>query len=313
MRDLVIGTRGSDLALWQARWTAKELGDEATGIRLEIIRTEGDRAIDISLAETSERGIFTRDIERALLDRRIDIAVHSLKDLPTTLPEGLALGAIPPRADASDLLLVRPDALADDPGLPLARGARVGTGSPRRAALLAWLRPDLAAAPFRGNVPTRVEKCVRGDVDAIVLARAGVSRLRLDVSPLVAFDLAPATWLPAPAQGALGLEVRDGDHATVSRLAPLRCEETHAAVSAERQLLVLLEAGCHAALGAWCRRVGSDWALSVGALAPDGCWHAADVSGPDPLAMVDDVAAMLVAATPARSPEAPCWTPAARW
>lgn len=307
-----MGTRGSDLALWQARWVAGRLGGEAAGVRLELIRTEGDRAFDVSLAESSERGLFTRDIERALLERRIDIAVHSLKDLPTTLPEGLVLGAIPERADAGDILLVRPDALADDPVLPLVRGARIGTGSPRREALLAWLRPDLVTAPFRGNVPTRIAKCVRGDVDGVVLARAGVARLRLDVAPLLAFDLDPAAWLPAPGQGALGIEAREGCHATLARVAPLHCEETGSAVSAERRLLALLEAGCHAALGAWCRREGDTWALSAGALGSDARWRAVDAAGPDALALVDDVAARLAAATPARAPDAPCWTPAAR-
>jgi hydroxymethylbilane synthase len=262
--SFVLGTRGSDLALWQARWVAQRLGDD---VRLEIVKTEGDRAFDADLSAQGDRGLFTRDIEEALLEGRVDAAVHSLKDLPTLQPEGLAIAAVPERAAPGDVLLVRPEAVAEDPRLPLKRGARVGTGSPRRIAQLFALRPDAVAGPFRGNVPTRVAKCVRGEVDAVILARAGLDRLGLDTGQLILFDLDPASWLPAPAQGALGIQSRADDDATKSRLAPLRHDESACAASIERELLRILEAGCHAALGAWARPAGSRWRLDAGLLA----------------------------------------------
>lgn len=291
-KPLVVGTRGSDLALWQARWVSARLGGEAAGVRLEIMRTEGDRAFDADLAASSSRGLFTRDIERALLDGRIDAAVHSLKDLPTQQPAGLVLAAIPERAAPGDVLLVRPDAVADDARLPLRPGARVGTGSPRRVAQLSALRPDLVTGPFRGNVPTRVAKCVAGEVDAVLLARAGLDRLGLDTAPLVAFDLDPSAWLPAPAQGALGIQAREADEATHHRLACLDDAATRRAVSVERDLLRILEAGCHAALGAWARPTPAGHRLDAGLLDGHGTWLRVSLLGhPDGLA--EEAAEML--------------------
>ena len=282
---LVLGTRGSDLALWQARFISARLGGEAAGVRLEILRTEGDRAFDADLAAQGDRGLFTRDIEKALLESRVDVAVHSLKDLPTQMPEGLALAAVPERAAPGDVLLVRPEAVADDARLPLRPGARVGTGSPRRVAQLAALRPDLVTGPFRGNVPTRVAKCVSGQVDAVILARAGLDRLELDVSPLVAFDLDPSRWLPAPAQGALGLQSRESDAATRERLSVLGHEPSATAVTIERELLQILEAGCHAALGAWARQGHDGHRLDAGLQREDGRWGSVSLVGsPESLA-----------------------------
>lgn len=271
-QPLILGTRGSDLALWQARWIQGRLGDEAAGIRLEILRTEGDRAFDADLAASESRGLFTRDIEQALLDERIDAAVHSLKDLPTLQPAGLSLAAVPERAAPGDVLLVREEAVAAETRLPLKPGARVGTGSPRRVAMLQALRPDLVTGPFRGNVPTRVAKCVRGEVDAVILARAGLDRLGLDTSPLVTFDLDPSIWLPAPAQGALGLQARENDESVHTRLGPLRDVEAERATNVERALLRILEAGCHAALGAWARPSPAGYRLDAGLQDGRGRW-----------------------------------------
>jgi hydroxymethylbilane synthase len=280
---LVLGTRGSELALWQARWVAARLGGEAAGVRIEVIRTQGDRDLESSLASSLEKGVFTREIELAMLDGRVDVAVHSLKDLPTTLPPGCALAPCPSRASCGDVLLVRPDALdADAAGLPLRSGARVGTASPRRLALLRHVRPDLTApAVFRGNVPTRVRRCQQGEVDAVILARAGLERLGLAVAPLLAFDLALGRWLPAPAQGALGLEVRAGDGGTLERLAAMTCAATTEAVDVERGLLRELEAGCHAALGAWARREAGVMTLTAGMLGADGRWRETELAGGD--------------------------------
>lgn len=173
------------------------------------------------------------------------------------------------------------------------------------------LRPDLVAAPFRGNVPRRVEKCIAGEVDAIVLARAGLARLGLSVAPLVAFDLDPRLWVPAPAQGALGIEIRESDAATREQLSPLSSSEAEEAVGVERGLLALLEAGCHAALGAWARRDGDAMALSTGALGGDGLWRAVELSDrPDDL--VTRAARALEDATPAAAPGT-WWSDAVPW
>ena len=300
--ELVIGTRGSELALWQARRLRARLGGEAAGVRLEIVKTRGDARLDVPLDGGSlDKGAFTKELEEALLDGRVDLAVHSLKDLPTSLPEGLVQGPVPERADPGDVLLVREDALDESaPVLPLKEGALIGTGSPRRVALLKQARPDCRVPElFRGNVPTRKGKCVDGEVDAVVLARAGVSRLELDPGPLVAFDLDPALWLPAPAQGALGLELREGDERVAARLAPLTDEGATLAAGVERELLARLEAGCHAALGAWCRREGERFVFDAGLLAGDGAWRAVTLRAAQPEALAAEAESALEQAAPA--------------
>lgn len=305
---LVIGTRGSDLALWQARRLQARLGGEAAGVRIEIVKTRGDARLDVRLdGGALDKGAFTKELEDALLERRVDLAVHSLKDLPTTLPEGLSQGPVPERADAGDVLLVRRDALDESaPVLPLKEGALVGTGSPRRLALLKAARPDCRVPElFRGNVPTRKAKCVEGQVDAVVLARAGVSRLGLLPYPLIAFDLDPALWLPAPAQGALGLELREGDERVVSRLAPLTDDAATLAVGVERELLARLEAGCHAALGTWCRREGDVHVFDAGLLGDDGAWRAGRFTAESPEGLATRAEAALAAAEPT--------APSGRW
>lgn len=275
----MLGTRGSDLALWQARMVAARLGGEGAGAVLQVMRTAGDRVFDADLSAQGGNGLFTREIEMAILDGRIDAAVHSLKDLPTLMPEGLTLAAIPQRAAPGDVLLVRPEAVADDERLPLKQGASVGTGSPRRVAQLLALRPDAVTGPFRGNVPTRVAKCVRGEVDAVILARAGLDRLGLDVAPLVAFDLDPASWLPAPGQGALGIQARADDESTLERLRLLQHADSAAAVTIERDLLRIMEAGCHAALGAWSRPGPAGHRLDAGMLDGRGQWTRVSLVG----------------------------------
>lgn len=309
---LVIGSRGSALALWQARWVAGRLGGEAAGVRIEVVKTTGDVVLHRNLAESPDKGLFTRELEAALLEGRVDLAVHSLKDLPTLQPPGLTLSAVPERASVGDVILVRPDALDPDRPLGLRRAARVGTGSPRRLALLRHVRPD-AVAPdvFRGNVPTRVRKCVDGEVDALVLARAGLVRLGLDPAPLVPFDLDPARWLPAPGQGALGLQSRAEDERVAGRLAALHDADAWAAVGAERELLARMEAGCHAALGAWARATPAGLRLDAGALTEAGTWRAVSVTGPS-----DGLAARAHEALDAaedRSAEGSWHAPAAPW
>lgn len=275
--ELTIGTRGSRLALWQAENVRSSLPVPA---RIEVIRTSGDVQADVPLQGRSTTGFFTREIEHALTEGRIDLAVHSLKDLPTEQPRGLVLGALLERHDPSDVLLVRPEALDASRPFPLASGARVGAGSLRRRHTLLALRPDLEAALVRGNVPTRVRKTVEGVVDAIVLARAGLERLALDPAPLAAFALEPSRWIPAPGQGVVAVEIREDDAAARGAVAELDHARTRVCVELERRLLELAGGGCHAPFAAWARFAGGDaLAVDVGAPAPDGAWRELSVAG----------------------------------
>lgn len=248
MPTLKIGTRGSKLALWQAEWLRAALARHHMSSELEIIKTQGDAEVDRPLHELAGKGFFTKAIEDALLDGRVDIAVHSLKDLPTTLADGLELGAIPERVDPADVLVLR-DTSVTSLAL-LAAGARVGTSSLRRVAQVRYLRPDLEVVPLRGNVPTRVKKVKDGtDLDAAVLAFAGLDRLGL--ADGVAVKLDPLELMPAPGQGALGLETRAGDETARRALAPLNHAASALHVTAERTLLALLEGGCQAPVAAF--------------------------------------------------------------
>ncbi len=264
---LIIGTRGSRLALWQAEEVQRLLPAEA---RLEIIRTTGDRIQDVSLQGGSTTGFFTREIEERLLAGDIDLAVHSFKDLPTALDPRLAIAACLPRAPVTDLLLVHPDWLGDDGLLPLKPGCRVGAGSLRRQALVRLYRADARPELIRGNVPTRVRKCVDGEYGAVVQARAGVERLELDTDPLVIFELDPALWLPAPAQGAVAVEIRTDDDRARAAVGAIDDAATTAAVTLERRLLAAFEGGCHTAFGAHAVADGRIWRAAIGIDRPEG-------------------------------------------
>ncbi len=238
-----LGTRGSQLAQWQAEWVRDRLAAQSVRAEIVIIKTRGDAEVDRPLHELEGKGFFTKEIEEALLDGRIDVAVHSLKDLPTTLPAGLALGAIPARHDSREAL-VNGRSLSD-----LAAGARVGTSSLRRIAQVRFLRPDLEVVPLRGNVPTRVRKVETHDgLDAALLAIAGLERLGLGGKGAV---IDPFDVMPAPGQGALGIEIRDNDKTTRKALQPLHDAASAAAVTAERALLAALGGGCQAPVAAW--------------------------------------------------------------
>src|SRR5262245_2526979 len=221
-----IGSRGSDLALWQSRTVLRELTSRvpATGWHSDItvVTTRGDIDPSPYLAGSVEKGFFTKELEIALLENRIDLVVHSLKDLPTAEPQGLVNRTILPRATAADWLLIRREfhAPREDGLLPLAPGARVGASSLRRGALLGHYAPQAKSVPLRGNVPTRVRRLAEGqNVDAIVLAAAGLTRLQLDLSPFVRVELSPEWWVPAPGQGALAAQCRAGDSAIGSQVA----------------------------------------------------------------------------------------------
>ena len=257
---LIIGSRGSQLALWQARHIAGRLLELGVETRLEIIRTTGDRITDVSLAQVVSKGLFTKEIEEALLDRRIALAVHSLKDLPTVLPAGLALAAIPERELAFDALVGCK--LAD-----LKPGARVGTSSMRRAAQLRLLRPDLAIENIRGNLDTRLRKLDEGLYDAIVLAAAGLRRLGW--AQRIAELLTPEQLCPAVGQGALAIEtLSDSEAYVICR--QLDHEPTRIAVTAERALLEALGGGCQVPIGAYGEVADGRIRLRAVVVHPDG-------------------------------------------
>jgi hydroxymethylbilane synthase len=248
-----IATRGSRLALWQAQWVAAKL--EAHGVRAEpaIIETQGDRESS-SFREMDGQGFFTKAVQDAVLDGRADLAVHSLKDLPSAPVLGLVIAAMPVREDPRDVLIAHPEVVdVNASGLPLKIGSSVGTSAARRQAQIEHLRPDLKRLELRGNVPTRLEKLRHGEYDAILLAQAGVHRLELELRDLRAFVLEPEVFVPAPGQGALALECRS-DGNLVKLLAHLDDPEARTMVEAERGLMARLHGGCQLALGAHARR-----------------------------------------------------------
>ncbi len=249
---ITIGSRGSDLALWQANYVQSELKKHGFESKIEIIVTKGDRIQDLSFDKIEGKGFFTKEIEEALLEKRIDLAVHSLKDLPTTSPEGLQIAALSYREDPRDLLIIRKDAYDPSMGLGVKAGGRIGTSSARRKVQIALLQPDLDIIDLRGNVPTRIQKCRSGAYDAIILAAAGVSRLKLDMSDFVTIALDPDRFVPAPAQGVLGLQIRANDSFAEQALSHLHRKDVAEVVDVERQTLNLFEGGCHMPVGVYC-------------------------------------------------------------
>ena len=259
---LVIGTRGSLLARTQSQWVRDQLG---VG-ELKIITTRGDRLVDLPLQSNLEKGLFTKELEVALLDGDIDLAVHSLKDLPVQPPAGLVVSSTPVRAPVADLLIWRRGEDVDKPGL------RVGTSSARRIALLNAYFPSHHAVPLRGNVPTRLKKLERGDADAIILAEAGIHRLGLKLEGFDVQRLNPTQWIPAPGQGALGLEHRAQDPKTEQLLQTIRHQPTIQAVQLERAILEHFGGGCHAAIGAFAIHKTTGWKLYIGARHSSGAF-----------------------------------------
>jgi hydroxymethylbilane synthase len=255
---LVIGSRGSQLALWQARWVQSRLQAAGIECRIEIIKTTGDKILDVPLAKVGSKGLFTKEIEEALLDGSVDLAVHSLKDMPTELPEGLTLAAIPEREDVRDAIIGSTlDALP--------QGALVGTSSLRRTAQLRALRPDLKVESVRGNVDTRLRKLDEGQYQAIMLAAAGLRRLGW--ADRIAQYIDPAVMCPAVGQGALAIETRtDRVEVAVS----LEHRDTRVAVTAERALLGALGGGCQVPIGANATVDGDTVHLRGIVAAPDG-------------------------------------------
>ena len=286
-----VGTRSSALALWQAHYVVARLRSLAPDARIQIVEiaSAGDEVTDLPLADLVARGhanggagrdlwntagvpgagiegtgFFTATLERALLDGRVDVAVHSYKDLPVEVTGGLAIAAVPPRGPVADALCARPGETVES----LPRGATVGTCSARREAQLRALRPDLDIRPVRGNVPTRLRTLDTGRLDAVVLAKAGLVRLGLEGA--ITQVLSMRSMLPAPAQGALAVQVRSGEPELAPLLAGLNDAEARRAATAERTLLHALGGGCSAPVGAWARRDGARFTLTAGVFALDG-------------------------------------------
>jgi hydroxymethylbilane synthase len=284
-RPLRIGTRASALALWQANHVKALLEAQpgAAGVDLVHIKTAGDLQTQVPLWQAGGRAFFTKEIDRALLEGSVDLAVHSLKDLATELDAGLLLAATLPRADARDAFLSRDGATLAQ----LPPGARVGTSSLRRRAFLARTRPDLRHMELRGNVPTRVERLAEGDYDAIILAAAGLARL--DLSGAITEYLAPQVFPPAVSQGIIGICARATDSATLARLLPLDNLEARLAASAERTLLRHLEGGCQVPLGAYARVSDRLLHLEATVCALDGGRHVA-AAGSGPASVADAIA-----------------------
>jgi len=273
-RPIRIGTRGSRLARWQANWVADRLREHHPGLQVELveIKTQGDRDRNSPLTAIGGIGLFTKEIERVVRDGSVDLAVHSLKDLPTREPADLVLAAVPAREDVADALIAPEHQTLE--ALPPA--ARVGTGSPRRRAQLLFLRPDLEVVTLRGNVETRLNHALQARLDAVVLAWAGLRRLGLERH--VTERLGPPRFLPAVGQGALAIECRCDDAVVLALVKPLDAPAAHRAIRAERAALAELEGGCTLPIAAWARDVENDdtdsdgptLALAVAVFDPDG-------------------------------------------
>ncbi len=255
-KKVVIGSRGSDLALWQANHVKAELENLNCEVEIRIIKTQGDKIQHLSFDKLEGKGFFTKEIEEVLLNGEVDLAVHSHKDLETTPPEGLIIAAVSDREDPSELLLVRKESVDQKGRFELKESAVVGTSSARRKSQILAFRPDVQIKELRGNVPTRINKLREGQYDAILLAKAGVSRLELDLSDLHVITLDPKEFIPAPAQGVLGLQIREGDNEMFELLQNLNNSEVQERINLERKVLNLLDGGCQLPLGVYCEKEG---------------------------------------------------------
>jgi len=288
-----VATRGSLLALTQTRGVIDRLKDANPGIDFEVcvFKTMGDKVLEVALSQIGGKGLFTKELEEALLDGRADLAVHSLKDMPTEFPPGLMLGCIPEREDPRDVLISRSGARFAE----LPSGARVGTSSLRRVAQLKALRPDLEFVPIRGNVDTRIRKLSEGQVDALVMAAAGLHRTGL--GDRITEYLDPSVCLPAPGQGALAIEIRAGDDRIAEVVGRIHDAATAAAVTAERALLARLEGGCQVPVGAHAVREGDRLRLEGMTASLDGSTlirHAAEAGVDQAAALGAQVAEWLL-------------------
>jgi hydroxymethylbilane synthase len=252
MKKITIGSRGSDLALWQANHVKRQLEHLGHEVEIKVIITQGDAIQNLSFDKLEGKGFFTKEIETALLDKSIDLAVHSHKDLETNPPAGLIIAAVSEREDPSELLLIRNESVDKDQKWNLKSEAIIGTSSARRKSQINLYRSDLQINDLRGNVPTRIQKLRDELYDAILLAKAGVDRLQLDLSEFHVEVLNPTEFVPAPAQGVLGLQIREDDQEMKEIMAHLNHIDIAQKIGIERKILNLMEGGCQLPLGVYC-------------------------------------------------------------
>ncbi|MFT6501983.1 MAG: hydroxymethylbilane synthase [Crocinitomicaceae bacterium] len=252
MKHVIIGSRGSDLALWQAYFVKSELERLGCSVDLNIIKTQGDKIQHLSFDKLEGKGFFTKEIEDALLSKTVDLAVHSHKDLETNPPAGLTISCVSERANPADILLINKNAVDTSAKWNLKHGAIVGTSSARRKSQMLKYRADVEINDLRGNVPTRINKLRKGNYDAILLAKAGIDRLEIDLSEFEEIVMDPTEFIPAPAQGVLGLQIRSEDSELHEILQNLNFPEVQKRIGLERKVLNLLDGGCQLPLGVYC-------------------------------------------------------------
>lgn len=287
MRSIRIGSRGSDLALWQANHVKQQLEALGAEVSITIIKTQGDQIQHLSFDKLEGKGFFTKEIEQALLDNTIDLAVHSHKDLETNPPEGLIIAAVSEREHPSDVLLIHPRAVDTTQHWNLKQEAVVGTSSARRKSQLVAFREDVTIKDLRGNVPTRLQKLIDGEYDAILLAKAGLDRLNLDLSAVHVEVLDPEEFIPAPAQGVLALQIRETDTDLFEFMQAMHHIDVQSRIVMERTVLNRLQGGCQLPLGVYCPEEGR-LLVSYAASWEEGAqWF--QFEGPHDLEMVDVV------------------------
>lgn len=251
---IIIGSRGSDLALWQANYLMDKLKEIDCDAEIRVIKTKGDTIQNLSFDKIEGKGFFTKEIEDQLIAGEIDLAVHSMKDLPTTSPDGLMIAGTSYRENPSDTILIRKEFYDEKEPLKIKKNSRVGTSSSRRKAQLKDLNNEIETIDIRGNVPTRIQKLRDGQFDAIVLATAGLRRLDLDVSDLNAIELHPREFVPAPAQGVLAYQTRSEDLKMRKVVSKISVHDVATRTNVERRVLQLLDGGCHLPLGVYCEK-----------------------------------------------------------
>lgn len=289
LRKIIVGSRRSKLALTQTNWFINELKNAGVPFEFEVkeIVTKGDRILDVQLSKVGGKGLFVKEIEQALYDKEIDFAVHSMKDMPAVLPEGLVIGCIPPREDARDAFISKGNVKFAD----LPKGAIVGTSSLRRSAQLLQARPDLEIKWIRGNVETRLSKLENEDFDAIILATAGLNRLGYDV---VTEYLDTDICLPAVAQGILGIECRADDEELLKELAKVTDQKTWNEAHAERAFLAAMDGGCQVPIAGYATTNGQEITLTGLVAAPDASvFYKETITGTDPQQIGEEVAKLL--------------------
>lgn len=252
MQHIRIGSRGSDLALWQANHVKRQLEELGCTVDITIIKTQGDAIQHLSFDKLEGKGFFTKEIEQALLDNSVDLAVHSHKDLETNQPEGLVIACVSEREDPADLLLVAKNSMQEGNLWGLKDNAIVGTSSARRKSQVLRFRDDVEIKDLRGNVPTRIQKLREGNYDAILLAKAGVDRLQIDLSEFHVVVMDPTEFVPAPAQGVLALQIREDDRSLFDILQRMNHADVQERIAVERKVLNLMQGGCQLPLGVYC-------------------------------------------------------------